>query len=158
MSLLTIQALGPIIITAVAITSLLSGALLLVSSPRLVYRIVHAPEQSSLSQSLLIRWGHLFFLEMIACLLVYGGLWLFGLFSAPPFMLVLGNRSCDVHGYILPAWSLSLILITDLKHRPVNTRRRHHEMKRLLRGTIANRPAAWHHTTAYYYRSRIDCR
>ncbi|HTI14880.1 MAG TPA: hypothetical protein VL461_09965 [Dictyobacter sp.] len=66
--LLNIGHVATIIIT---ILGLLSGITLLCAGPRIVKRVAHATTPNPFTKSFFTRWVHLFFVEAIACLILY---------------------------------------------------------------------------------------
>ncbi|GCE14756.1 hypothetical protein [Tengunoibacter tsumagoiensis] len=74
--------LPSIIVTILAMVACICGMFLLLFAPRLVGRVDNGEDQSALVHALIVRWIHLFGLEILSCLLLYYGLCTYGLFPA----------------------------------------------------------------------------
>ncbi|GLV54914.1 hypothetical protein KDH_17610 [Dictyobacter sp. S3.2.2.5] len=72
-----------------SLLTLCCGVLLFLLGPRIVARTMSSTENSPISHALIRRWTHLFFLEVLAGIFCYGGLYINGSLLALPIQQAL---------------------------------------------------------------------
>lgn len=72
-----------------SLLTLSCGLVLFLLGPRIVARTRPAHENAPGNQFLIRRWAHLFFIEVLASIFCYGGLYISGALSVLPFQQAL---------------------------------------------------------------------